>query len=66
MTGRKKVSDFLIDAKVPLAEKRRQFVVVDGGEGAGEIVWLVGRRIDDRFRLGSGTENVLKITREVL
>ena len=68
MTGRKKVSDFLIDNKVSLAEKQRQFVIVngDGGENAGQIVWLVGRRIDDRFRLGTKTENVLKITREVL
>lgn len=68
MTGCKKVSDFLIDHKVSLAEKQRQFVIVngDGGENAGQIVWLVGRRIDDRFRLGTKTENVLKITREVL
>ncbi len=68
MTGRKKVSDFLIDAKVSMAEKQRQFVVVNGqgGENEGQIVWLVGRRIDDRFKLDSKIENVLKITREVL
>ena len=62
MTGRKKVSDFLIDAKVPLPEKQRQFVLLSGND----IVWLVGRRIDDRFRLTAETENVLRITREIV
>ena len=62
MTGRKKVSDFLIDAKVPLPEKQRQFVLLSGDE----IVWLVGRRIDDRYRLTPDTENVLRITKEIV
>lgn len=62
MTGRKKVSDFLIDAKVSLAEKQRQFVLLSGDE----IVWLVGRRIDDRYRLTDQTENVLRITKEIV
>lgn len=62
MTGRKKVSDFLTDAKVPAAEKGRQFVLLSGDE----IVWLVGRRIDDRYRLTAQTENVLRITREIV
>lgn len=62
MTGRKKVSDFLIDAKVSMPEKERQFVLLSEGE----IVWLVGRRIDDRFRLTDKTENVLRITKEII
>ncbi|MCH5329722.1 MAG: tRNA lysidine(34) synthetase TilS [Alistipes sp.] len=62
MSGRKKVGDFLTDLKTSVREKQRQFVLVSGGE----IVWVVGRRIDDRFRLTSATENVLKITREIL
>ncbi|MDE7123277.1 MAG: tRNA lysidine(34) synthetase TilS [Alistipes sp.] len=62
MTGRKKVSDFLIDAKVSLPEKQRQFVLLSGDE----IVWVVGRRIDDRYRLTGSTENVLRITKEIV
>ena len=62
MSGRKKVSDFLIDAKVSLPEKQRQFVLLSGDD----IVWLVGRRIDDRYRLTSTTENVLRITKEIV
>jgi tRNA(Ile)-lysidine synthase len=70
MTGSKKVSDYLVDAKVSLPEKSRQFVLVNGpGNGAdtgGGIVWLTGRRIDDRYKITPKTENVLKITREVI
>lgn len=62
MTGHKKVSDYLIDHKVPMPEKQRQFVLLSGGE----IVWLVGRRIDDRYRLTAETENVLRITKEII
>ena len=62
MSGHKKVSDFLKDCKVPLVEKQRQFVLLSGGE----IVWVVGHRIDDRYRLTEHTEQVLCITREIL
>lgn len=60
MTGSKKVGDFLTDCKASTAEKQRQFVLLSGED----IVWLVGRRIDNRYRLTSETENVLKIIRE--
>jgi tRNA(Ile)-lysidine synthase len=63
MAGSKKVSDYLVDAKVSLPEKGRQFVLTDGG---GDIVWLAGRRLDDRYKITTQTENVLKITREVI
>ncbi len=59
MAGRKKVGDYLTDQKVPVVERKRQFVLVSGEE----IVWVVGRRTDDRFRIGAGTENILKITK---
>ena len=62
MSGRKKVGDFLTDAKVSAPERKRQFVLLSGDD----IVWVVGRRIDDRFALTSKSENVLKITREII
>ena len=62
MNGRKKVSDFLINEKVSLPEKNRQFVLVSGDD----IVWVVGRRIDDRYRVSDRTENILLLRREII
>jgi tRNA(Ile)-lysidine synthase len=59
MAGRKKVGDYLTDQKVPIIERKRQFVLVSGED----IVWVVGRRTDDRFRVSAKTENILKITK---
>ncbi|MBO5696841.1 MAG: tRNA lysidine(34) synthetase TilS [Alistipes sp.] len=60
MSGRKKLSDYLIDKKVSLVEKNRQFVLLSGDD----IVWVIGRRLDDRFCITKKTENVLKIVRD--
>lgn len=62
MSGKRKVSDFLIDNKVSMAEKERQFVLLSGED----IVWVVGRRIDDRYRLTRDTDTVLRIVKEIL
>lgn len=62
MTGHKKVSDFLIDAKVSVPEKERQFVLLSGEK----IVWVVGRRLSDLFKITDRTENILKITKEII
>jgi tRNA(Ile)-lysidine synthase len=62
MTGSKKVSDFLIDAKVSMAEKGRQFVLLSEGK----IAWLIGRRISDDFRITNKTERVIRITKEII
>ena len=59
MAGRKKIGDYLTDCKVPIVERQRQFVLVSGDD----IVWVVGRRTDDRYRVDSKTENILKITK---
>lgn len=56
------MSDYLIDRKVSVIEKNRQFVLVSGDD----IVWLVGMRIDDRYRIENSTENILRIYREIL
>ena len=58
MTGSKLVSDYLTDRKVSLWAKRCQMVVTDAN---GEVVWLVGHRTDNRFRITPSTTSVLKI-----
>ena len=62
MMGRKNVSDFLTDRKMSVVEKSRQFVLVSGED----IVWVVGCRIDDRYRVTNRTEDILKITKQIL
>ncbi len=57
MKGRKKVSDFLIDEKISLLEKENTFVLLSDNE----IVWLVGYRISDLFKITDKTQNVLKL-----
>ena len=58
MTGRKLVSDFLTDRKVNLLDKKKALVVCDATNA---IVWLVGYRTDNRFRVSDETESVLKM-----
>ena len=45
-----------------MAEKGRQFVLLSEQE----IAWLVGRRIDDKFRITNKTERVIRITKEII
>ncbi len=63
MHGRKKLSDFLIDEKVSQAEKERQFVLTTA---SGEIAWVVGRRISEKFKIDDESENILRITKEII
>jgi tRNA(Ile)-lysidine synthase len=58
LNRRKKVSDFLIDQKVPRFEKRRVPLLVSDGE----IVWICGRRLDHRFRITPQTRVAAKLT----
>lgn len=58
MSGQKKVSDMLVDLKVSLPDKEQQGVLVSGEA----IVWLVGRRLDDRFKVTEQSRSVVKIT----
>lgn len=57
MQGSKKLSDFFIDQKINLLEKKNVQVLCS----ADKIVWLVGLRSDDRFKIDHQTENYYKI-----
>lgn len=57
MRKKKKLSDFFTSNKYSLLDKERQWLLCSGDE----IVWVVGKRIDDRFKVSNSTKSVLKI-----
>ena len=58
MKGRKLVSDYLTDSKVSQTERRHQLVVTCGRD----IIWVLGRRPDNRYRVTRHTRNQLILT----
>lgn len=58
MKGKKKVSDYLTDRKFSLLRKEQQWVLCCGED----IVWLVGERTDNRFRVDEGTKKIVLVT----
>lgn len=57
MKGKKKLSDFMIDKKIPLNLKKRIMVLLTNDS----IAWVAGHRLDDRFKISSKTKRFLKI-----
>lgn len=57
MKGEKKISDFLIDIKMNRFEKQNQFILLDGKK----IIWLIGKRIDNRYKITNQTKKVLQL-----
>lgn len=58
MNGSKLVSDYLKDRKVEPLERHQQLVVTNSN---GLIMWLVGRTVDERFKIAGSTKKVLTI-----
>ena len=58
MKGRKLISDYLTDRKMNRIEKAQQFVATCGDD----IIWLIGHRSDNRYRVTDSTTRILKLT----
>jgi tRNA(Ile)-lysidine synthase len=54
MKGKKKISDLMIDEKIPVNLKSRVLVMESGAD----IIWVVGHRIDDRYKVSENTTRV--------
>lgn len=57
--GSKLVSDILVDAKVPMAEKNGVYVL----ESAGTVIWVAGHRLAEGYQATVGSTSVLRIAR---
>ncbi|MTK54247.1 tRNA lysidine(34) synthetase TilS [Paludibacter sp.] len=58
MKGKKKLSDFFIDKKFNLLEKENCWLLTSEDQ----IVWVIGYRIDDRFKIDDNSKKMIKIS----
>lgn len=56
MNGKKKISKFFKDEKIDVISKNDQWLLCSEDK----IVWVIGRRADDRFKVTGGTKRILK------
>jgi tRNA(Ile)-lysidine synthase len=57
MSGIKKLSDFFVDQKMSLPEKENAWILANGEQ----VVWIIGRRLDDRYKITAQTKNILML-----
>ena len=57
MKGSKLLSDFFVDQKFTEVQKTNAFLLVSAAD---EILWVVGHRIDDRYKVTSETKSVFR------
>lgn len=58
LNGKKKVSKFFKDEKLSLIDKENAWLLCSKND----IVWVVGKRLDDRFKVTKSTSKILKIS----
>jgi len=59
MQGTKKISDVLTDLKIPSYKRKNQLVLVNNKDK--EIVWIVGKRISEKYKVTEETKSIIKL-----
>ena len=59
MKGKKKLSDFFIDKKISISEKENTWLLTSKNQ----IVWVIGLRLDDRFKVTDKTKKIYFVER---
>jgi len=57
LKGKKKLSDFFSDHKFSVIDKENTWLLCSENK----IVWVIGWRIDDRFKIRTRTQNILQV-----
>jgi len=57
MKGKKKLSKYFKDEKISILDKEKIWLLCSEDQ----VAWVVGKRLDDRFRITDKTKNILKI-----
>lgn len=57
LKGKKKLAKYFKDEKVPVALKDKQWLLCSGDD----IVWIIGKRADERFKVRADTTTILRI-----
>ncbi len=57
MNGKKKISKFFKDEKISVIDKEKIWLLCSENR----IVWIVGKRMDDQFKVTENTQTIIKI-----
>lgn len=57
LKGKKKISDLLIDLKVPVYKKENIMILLSGND----IAWIIGIRSDNRFRITNKSSRIIEL-----
>jgi len=56
--NRKTIKEYFIEEKIPREERERVLLLADGSH----VLWVVGKRISEHYKVTKQTKNILEVT----